>query len=277
MDPLVCRSPQEVVRALAQQVRRIEGGGQAAHRPRISTGCPPLDRCLGGGGLCPGTLVEWLAAEPAGGATTLALRTAAEATRGGVVVVLDRRREFYPPAAAAGGVDLGQMIVVWPGSENEQCWAMYQVLRSQGVGAVLCWPSRLDARVFRRWQLAAESGGCLGLIFRPHTARGQPSWAEVRLLVEPRGAGISDFGFRISDWGGKSRERNHTGREASEAWRLGVTVLRGGKGALGQQTLEIVIDERTGAVDELSCSAADVGPLADPLADPAAHRRAQGA
>jgi hypothetical protein len=44
---------------------------------------------------------------------------------------------------------------------------------------------KFDGRVFRRLQLAAEQGGGLGLLIRPATVRGEPSWADVRLLIEP--------------------------------------------------------------------------------------------
>ena len=44
---------------------------------------------------------------------------------------------------------------------------------------------KLDGRTFRRLQLAAEQGGGLGLLIRPATVRGEPSWADVRLLIEP--------------------------------------------------------------------------------------------
>ncbi len=39
--------------------------------------------------------------------------------------------------------------------------------------------------IFIRLQLAAESGGALGLLVRDKAVRGQPSWAEVRWQVSP--------------------------------------------------------------------------------------------
>jgi hypothetical protein len=50
---------------------------------------------------------------------------------------------------------------------------------------VLAWPEKLDDHLFRRLQLAAEAGETLGLLLRPARALAEPSWAEVRWLVEP--------------------------------------------------------------------------------------------
>ena len=112
---------------------------------------------------------------------------AREACRnGGVLVVLDRRREFCPPAAVRLGIEPEQFVVVHAESAADNDWAMDQVLRSPAVAAVLAWPERLDGRTFRRWQLAVEQGGGLGLLLRPAAARADPSWADVRLLVEPQ-------------------------------------------------------------------------------------------
>jgi hypothetical protein len=66
-------------------------------------------------------------------------------------------------------------------------------MRCPAVAAALTWPEacrqRHHHRTLRRWQLAAEAGGGLGLLVRPASVRGEPSWAEVRLEVEPRPAG----------------------------------------------------------------------------------------
>jgi hypothetical protein len=139
------------------------------------------------GGFRRGTLVEWLSAGEGTGACTLALLAAREVCQnGGVLVVVDRRRDFCPPAAIRFGIEPEQLVVVRAESAADNDWAMDQVLRSPAVAAVLAWPERIDGRTFRRWQLAVEQGGGLGLLLRPAASRGDPSWADVRLLVEPR-------------------------------------------------------------------------------------------
>jgi protein ImuA len=171
---------------LRQRIARLEEGGQCGGHTTISSGCPALDHSLPGRGFRRGTLIEWLSAGEGTGAWTLALLAAREACRnGGMLVVLDRGREFCPPAAVRLGIELEQLVVVHAESAADHDWAMDQVLRSPVVAAVLAWPEKLTGRTFRRWQLAAEEGGTLGLLLRPERMQTDPSWADVRLWVEP--------------------------------------------------------------------------------------------
>jgi protein ImuA len=151
----------------------------------FSSGTAALDRLLPGSGLRHGMLVEWLSEQAASGAATLSLLSAREASRaGGIVVVIDRPQTFYPPTAAAWDIDLDRLIVVHPRSAREELWATLQSLRSPIVAAVWAAIHRIDDRAFRRLQLAAEAGRTLGLLLRPASARGQPSWADVRLWMK---------------------------------------------------------------------------------------------
>jgi hypothetical protein len=151
----------------------------------FSTGTPPLDDLLGTP-LRYGMLIEWLRGLAHSGAATLSLLCAREACRaGGTLVVIDRLQTFYPPAAAAWGIDLGRLIIVRPRGMRDALWATLQSLRSPAVAAVWAPLEKLDSREFRQLQLAAQTGRTLGLLLRPAYVRGQPSWADVRLLVEP--------------------------------------------------------------------------------------------
>ena len=177
-------SRQALVAMLRRQVERLEGPVQPQDERPISTGSPDLDRLVAEGGLRRGSLTEYLAAEAGGGAGMLALAAAREACADGrTLVVVDRPRQFYPPAASAYG--LKNLLLVRPASEADELWALDQALRCPGVGAVWIRCGSLDVREFRRLQLAAESGGTLGLLVRPARLRGQPTWAEVQWLVEP--------------------------------------------------------------------------------------------
>jgi hypothetical protein len=176
---------QALVQALAEQMRQCETARRCSPEATISTGYPALDRWLPDGGLHRGTLVEWLPRD-GGAATTLALAAARQACgENGTLVVIDRRRTFYPLAAAACGLDLSRLLLVRPQSDRDETWAIDQSLRSGGASAVLAWPDTLDDHLFRRLQLAAEAGDSLGLFVRPARAIAEPSWAEVRWLVEP--------------------------------------------------------------------------------------------
>jgi protein ImuA len=178
------------VEKLRRRIARLETGRRATDVAAITTGCDVLDNLLPEKGLRRGSLVEWLSPGDGTGAGTLALLAACAACSDGrAVVVLDHRREFCPTAAVRLGIEPSQLIVVHAESLADNQWAADQALRSPAVAAVVAWPKRLDDRTFRRWQLAAEEGGTLGLLIRPETARHEPSWADVRFWIEPFVAG----------------------------------------------------------------------------------------
>src|SRR5262245_29408053 len=175
-------SPKDVVRRLREQLGRREAATLGEDITVFSSGASALDRLLPAGGLRHGMLVEWLAPSSGSGAVTLSLLAAREACRqGGVLVVIDRERTFYPPAAAAWGIDLARLIVVHPQTARDALWAAVQSLRSPAVAAMWTSVDHLDDRAFRRLQLAVGDGRTLGLLVRPASIRGQPSWADVQL------------------------------------------------------------------------------------------------
>src|SRR5690242_14447540 len=177
---------QALVSHLRREVAQLEAGRPPDDDRPISTGVLALDRLLPRGGLKRGTLVEYLSFTTGGGAGILALAAAREACREGqTLVVLDGQRRFYPPAAAAWGVDLAGLILLRPKNEADALWAFDQALRCTGVGPVWATWDRPDSRDFRRLQLAAASGRTLGILVRPVSRRGEPTWAEVQWLVKP--------------------------------------------------------------------------------------------
>ena len=235
----------QVVAELAERVRQIERPRHPAREGTFSSGHPRLDQALPERGLRRGTLVEWLAAGSGSGAETLALIAAREAARtGGAIVVLDPAGLFYPPAAIRLGIELEQLIVVRPACDEDHAWALDQVLRTGGVAAV-CSETAMgngakgpDDHALRRWQLAAETSGVVGLLARPLAARDDPSWAELRLLVEPLAA---------PERAGRNRQ-------------LRVTLLRARGGQAGR-TVELELRTPESLLDE---------PL---LSEPPARRR----
>jgi protein ImuA len=237
-----------LVAVLRRQLSRCEGLRLPPDAPPISIGVPPLDRLLPAGGLRPGSLIEYLAAGEGQGAASLALAAARVACQDRrAFLVVDRPGQFYPLAAAAWGIDLSHTIVVRPANAAEELWALDQALRCPGVGAVWVRCETLNPHDFRRLQLAAESGGTLGLLMRPARFRGQPTWADLQWLVEPQPAG--------------------------DRWRLRVELVRC-RGGTGGQRVFLELDEQTGCWSEASdIHATHLVHSSAQLADPATARR----
>jgi hypothetical protein len=145
-------------------------------------------------GIRPGGVIEWLMAKPGAGAVTSAMKIMSQA--GGsrrFWALVDPVGERYLPAFSGWGLDPGRTLVIRPATPRETCWVIEQCLRSSGVSATWAWvDERFPARVHRRWQMAAEVGGGVGLFFRPARARREPVWADLRLLVTPRSGGLGE-------------------------------------------------------------------------------------
>jgi protein ImuA len=126
-----------------------------------------------------------MAAERGAGATRLAL-DAARAAMGDdrPLVIVDRSATFFPPALPAD-VDHGRLLLVRCRRGDEAEWACHQALRTSGVGAVLTWVDAGDERRLRRWQLAAEASGALGLVVRCLPRQPEACFSDVRILVTP--------------------------------------------------------------------------------------------
>jgi protein ImuA len=231
-------SSTKVFEFLKRSVERLEGEVRTDWG-RVSSGSPSLDKILPESGFRRGSLVEWLG-ETGSGATTMAVVAAREACQeGGHLVLVDcAPPRFHPPAAASFGIDLNKVVIVRPQNEKDGHWAVCQALSCRGVNAVLCWPKQLNERDLRRWQLAAESGGALGIMIRPVQARGRPTWSEVQLLIQPLSLQSQTANRRV---------------------RIEVCYCRGRKS--GSQ-VEVEIDQEAGAIREAT-SLPVVAQLAD--------------
>lgn len=149
-----------------------------------ATGCAELDSLLPGGGWPLGALSEILFTQDGLGELSLLMPALAALTR-------QRRRIVfvappyipYAPALQAHGVDLS-LVTQIQADDGDSSWSTEQCLRSGGCGAVLCWLFTSDYAQLRRLQLAAETGGSLGFVFRPAAAANNPSPSGLRLLVD---------------------------------------------------------------------------------------------
>jgi hypothetical protein len=113
----------------------------------------------------------------------------------GVIVIADPRRDFYAPAAVRLGLRPDQLILLQHPRDEELYWAIEQALRCPAVAAVYAAAdlssttrqsflgSNLDQRWLRRFQLAAEQGGGLGIFVRPARVAGRPTWSDLQWRV----------------------------------------------------------------------------------------------
>lgn len=240
----------ELINDLRERLRGMETA-QRPGRTAIPASAMGLARILPDRGFEWGTLIEWLSEGDGHDAATLALVMSARLMEreGGALVVIDGNQEFYPPAATGLGIPLERTVMVQPGNGREALWALEHSLRSRAVAVALGWVGGLNDRVYRRLQLAAEAGGSLGFLLRPASCRADPSWAEVRLLVQA---------LPLASQGKRSMVQS-SGR------RLRVEVLHC-RGGAGGGAVELELHDEAGHVR-----------LAARLAHPAPRSRASGA
>lgn len=215
----------ELLQTLRQQLEPSRTA-VGADQDDVFSGCPELDQILPAGCFQRGQLVEWLEDSPGSGASTLALLIARQAAqRGGIITIMDRDKQFFPPAAAALGINLNNLLLIQAASCQDEFWALDQALRCPAVAAVWAPLKHLEPRRFRRLQLAVEQSGSLGLFTRPLQVRGQPSWSQIQLWVQPRpGNGL-------------------------RRWRIEVVRARGDRAG---RAVELEMDDTTGTLRESS-------------------------
>lgn len=152
----------------------------------IPTGHAALDAQLPGGGWPRGALTEILADRQGIGEFSLLIPALARLSRHSDWIVLVAPPHIpYAPALSGHGVDLTRLILIHPGSEQDDLWAAERCLRSKACSAVLCWTStQSEHALCRRLQLAAEAGAAWAVVFRArHWAR-HASPAALRLMLE---------------------------------------------------------------------------------------------
>ena len=91
----------------------------------------------------------------------------------------------YAPALAAAGLSLQHCLLI--NSSKDNLWALEQSLRCGACTAVLGWPGNISIAQLRRLQLAAETGGAAGFLFRAETFSRQTSPAALRICLSREG------------------------------------------------------------------------------------------
>jgi len=186
-----------VLAALRARVARIERAGlDDRDVPPAIPLSPEMDRDLPGGGLPRAALHEILS-DGAGAAVGFAALLMARS--GGTVFWIARDPDPYPPGLMRFGLPPSRLIVAQPACHADALWATEEALRCRAVSAVLLMAERPDATAMRRLQLAAETGGGIGLLLRESEPGSEdhegPSLATTRWRVTGRaGGGAGDLG-----------------------------------------------------------------------------------
>jgi protein ImuA len=168
----------------------------------FTTGLSALDELLPHGGFVRGAIHEILAEKKHGTPRFFALLLAARgtgfqpvrenqhglkthATKAGAIVWSEPRHELYPPAIAGLGIPLDRLYLLHPQSTADQIWAITECLRCRGIAATIAQIDRLSRIEARRLQLAAETGGGIGILLRPLDRAASIYAAATRWLVAP--------------------------------------------------------------------------------------------
>jgi len=182
--------------SLAAELERHPGiwrGNQLARGcPGIATGFAALDAELPGGGWPRAALTEILPQhEGIGELRILGPALAQLAAQGKFVVWIAPPYLPYAPALAAAGIDLARVLIVKTAKDGDSLWAAEQALGSAACGGMLAWPRDIRYTQLRRLQLAAESGRCLAVLFRPTEAAREPSPAVLRIALATAAGGLA--------------------------------------------------------------------------------------
>lgn len=174
------------IRSLLQRPDIWRRGSPRRHaRDTIPSGYPSLDRILPGGGWSGSSITEILHDGHGLGELRLIVPALARLSRSGRwVTMISPPHIPYAPALSACGIDLSHLLLVHGRGREDSLWAAEQALRSGTCAAVISWPGHVPGPALRRLQLAAETGGSWGILFRPGNSARQPSPAATRIHIE---------------------------------------------------------------------------------------------
>lgn len=178
---------------LRARIARLDRSGPAAEARATFPLSPELDAHLPWGGLPLAGLHEVLGEDPGAsvGFATLLLGRAQAALPGRSLLWIAPDPDAYPPGLANLGLDAARLILVRAPRAADALWAAEEALRSPAIAAVLLLGPAPDLTAARRLQLAAETGGGIGLLLRETPEESGPGVALTRWRVSPRAAGAA--------------------------------------------------------------------------------------
>lgn len=149
---------------------------------------PEIDAHLPWNGLPLAGLHEVLSAEPGAaiGFSALLLARAQVALPGRSALWIAPEPDAYPPGLARLGLSAAGLILVRAPRAADALWAAEEGLRCPAIGAVLTFGEIPDLTAARRLQLAAETGGGIGLLLRPDDENPGPTAALTRWRLSAR-------------------------------------------------------------------------------------------
>jgi hypothetical protein len=157
----------------------------------VSSGHAALDAVLPGGGWPRGALTELLVERQGIGELRLILPALSRlALEDRWLAFIAPPYRLYAPSLANSGIDAERLICVHTASSQEQLWAAEQAMRSNACAAVVMWPSQLDEKAARRFQLAAEEGRCFSVLYGK-AGRPRASAAPLRLQLSAAKDGLA--------------------------------------------------------------------------------------
>ena len=167
-----------------------------------SSGFVELDKQLGGG-LPEQGLVD--IQSPVGiGELRLLLPYFKQRQERGLLVFIAPPMPLNSEMLAEFGLALENILIIQANNEQERLWSAEQCLKSACCQSVLMWHKVMQVHHIRRLQLAAEKGGALQIILRPHQSSsiGLPVSLGLKLAAQPLGIEVH-ITKRKGAWPGK--------------------------------------------------------------------------
>lgn len=187
--------PARAEMAFEELRERLRPTAMPAHRERLSSALPALDRALGGG--FPKGALTTLEGPPSSGRWALASRLLAQGTRRGLAAVVDAGA-IYPPGLAAAGVSLERLVVVSVAAPVTAARAADALLRSRVCGVVALDAPALRAPLWVRLAALAQKNGALLLVVARQPPAELAAAAGLRLRFERAGDELCVHVYRQS-------------------------------------------------------------------------------